>query len=220
MELPGLLSIKTTSAGNWDEGIRIHQNGVWATIMLCGNDNTGDSGTSPNSWSIHNNDGNFHIARNGSNTSSSAILSCVNNVWSVNGNSMIHSGNISSQSVIYANSAGSAPASDVYAWAKQSTKPSYALNEITGSSDIFKIVTYSYNSVSVASGSSATVTPSNTNIPSGYTAVAVYTVNSGGGRIYPRAHSADGTIVLVNESSKATVTPSMKVLCVKSTCVG
>ena len=120
----------------------------------------------------------------------------------------------------YASSAGSAPASDVYSWAKQSTKPSYALNEITGSSDIFKVVTYSYNSVSVANGSSATVTPSRTNIPSGYTPVAVYTVNSGGGRIYPRAHSADGTIVLVNESSTATVKPSMKVLCVKSNCVG
>lgn len=138
----------------------------------------------------------------------------------IRGQEVIHSGNIGDQSVNYANSAGSAPASDVYSWAKQSTKPSYALNEITGSSDIFKVVTYSYNSVSVASGSSATVTPSRTNIPSGYTAVAVYTVNSGGGRIYPRAHSADGTIVLVNESSAATVTPSMKVLCVKSICVG
>lgn len=138
----------------------------------------------------------------------------------IRGQEVIHRGNIGSQSVNYANTAGSAPASDVYSWAKQSTKPSYALNEITGSSDIFKVVTYSYNSVSVANGSSATVTPSSTNIPSGYTAVAVYTVNSGGGRIYPRAHSADGTIVLVNESSTATVTPSMKVLCVKSICVG
>lgn len=31
----------------------------------------------------------------------------------------------------YATTAGSAPASDVYSWAKQSTKPSYSFNEIT-----------------------------------------------------------------------------------------
>lgn len=45
---------------------------------------------------------------------------------------IIHSGNISSQSVSYATTAGSAPASDVYAWAKAATKPSYAFREITG----------------------------------------------------------------------------------------
>ena len=47
---------------------------------------------------------------------------------------VIHSGNIGSQSVNYANSAGSAPASDVYAWAKASTKPSYNLDEVTDGS--------------------------------------------------------------------------------------
>lgn len=36
-------------------------------------------------------------------------------------------------SATYATSAGSAPASDVYAWAKASTKPSYSFSEITGS---------------------------------------------------------------------------------------
>lgn len=45
---------------------------------------------------------------------------------------IIHSGNISSQSVSYAATAGSAPASDVYAWAKASTKPSYNYSEIGG----------------------------------------------------------------------------------------
>lgn len=44
---------------------------------------------------------------------------------------IIHEGNIGSQSVAYASSAGSAPASDVYAWAKASTKPVYSWNELT-----------------------------------------------------------------------------------------
>ena len=60
----------------------------------------------------------------------------------VNGNSVIHSGNIGSQSVNYANSAGSVawanvsgrptslPASDVYSWAKASSKPSYTKSEV------------------------------------------------------------------------------------------
>ena len=39
--------------------------------------------------------------------------------------------NIGSASVAYANTAGSAPASDVYSWAKAATKPSYAFSEIT-----------------------------------------------------------------------------------------
>ena len=43
---------------------------------------------------------------------------------------IIHSGNIGSQSVNYANTAGSAPASDVYAWAKASTKPTYTASEV------------------------------------------------------------------------------------------
>lgn len=43
---------------------------------------------------------------------------------------LIHSGNIASQSVNYASSAGSASASDVYAWAKAATKPSYTYSEV------------------------------------------------------------------------------------------
>ena len=59
------------------------------------------------------------------------------NDWWLKGNSdkewkiVIHSGNIGSQSVKYATTAGSAPASDVYSWAKQSTKPSYTGSEVT-----------------------------------------------------------------------------------------
>lgn len=65
--------------------------------------------------------------------------------------SIIHTGNIGSQNVNYANSAGSAnsvawgnvsgrpsslPASDVYAWAKASSKPSYSWGEITSKPNI------------------------------------------------------------------------------------
>ena len=62
-----------------------------------------------------------------------------NNTWQA-WRSFIHSGNIGSQSVNYATSAGSAnyatsagsaPASDVYSWAKQPTKLSYSFSELT-----------------------------------------------------------------------------------------
>lgn len=58
-------------------------------------------------------------------------------------NTVIHSGNWSSYIgtsssyvgyATYATSAGSAPASDVYAWAKASTKPSYTLDEVSDGS--------------------------------------------------------------------------------------
>ena len=91
--LTGCLRIKPTSDSNWSEGIRIYpaSNG-WTTLLLGGTDNTADTGTSANSWSLHSYGGNFYLARNGSSTSSSAILSCVNNVWAWNGTAQ---GNIS-----------------------------------------------------------------------------------------------------------------------------
>lgn len=52
--------------------------------------------------------------------------------WASSWVTFIHSGNIASQSVNYATTAGSAPASDVYAWAKAATKPSYNYSEIGG----------------------------------------------------------------------------------------
>ena len=76
----------TASTGSWSEGIRIKPYGSWSTVLLGGNDLTADSGTSANSWSIHNNNGTFCIARNGSNTSATAYLTCVSNKWSVSGN--------------------------------------------------------------------------------------------------------------------------------------
>lgn len=75
----GCLSIFPNS-GDYREGIRIHSVGSWSDITLCGNDNTGDSGTSANSWFIGNNNGNFYIARNGS-PGGTAYIGCVSNVW-------------------------------------------------------------------------------------------------------------------------------------------
>ena len=75
--------------------------------------------------------------------------------WKFNGtiyqenNAVIHAGNIGSQSVNYAMSAGSVawnnvsdrptsmPASDVYAWAKASSKPGYSWGEISGKPSTF-----------------------------------------------------------------------------------
>jgi len=82
--------------GSWNDGIRIHarsSDSNWAGLMLCGSDNTGDTGTSANSWFIGNNTGNFYITRNGS-SSGTAYLSCVSNVWSINGNAIYHTGNL------------------------------------------------------------------------------------------------------------------------------
>ena len=54
-------------------------------------------------------------------------------VWGTNGSdSYLRTYLTSALSVGYATSAGSAPASDVYSWAKASTKPSYSYSEISG----------------------------------------------------------------------------------------
>ena len=107
-------------ASNWNEGLRIVPAGNWSTIMLGGNDITETEGTSANSWSIHNNDGKFYISKNGSDYASTK-LSNTDGTWRVNDNTIIHSGNIGSQNVNYANSAGSA---NSVAWGNVSGRPS------------------------------------------------------------------------------------------------
>ena len=52
----GLLSIHPNSSNNYNEGIRIHPYGGWTTLMFCGSDNTGDTGTSTKSWELCAND--------------------------------------------------------------------------------------------------------------------------------------------------------------------
>lgn len=69
----GALQLRPNN-GSYREGLRIYPTGSWATIVLGGNDLSANSGTSANSWSIHNNNGNFFIARNGSSSSSTGYL--------------------------------------------------------------------------------------------------------------------------------------------------
>ena len=96
--------VKVTTSGIWItpsaaqsyfHGFRIKAINDWAGVMLCGNDNTAETGTTANSWWVGNNNGNFYITRNGSSSSSAAILKCVSNVWSWNGTA---TGNISGSS--------------------------------------------------------------------------------------------------------------------------
>lgn len=102
-------------------------NGSWTIGNLAGNENLVFS---------YDTDANFNAGKNSSNVT----------YLPVGGNSqeIITSATIGSQSVSHANSAGSVawnnvsgrpssmPASDVYAWAKASSKPSYSWSEISG----------------------------------------------------------------------------------------
>ena len=64
----GSLQVYPTG-GSYNDGIRIHtrsSDNNWAGLMLCGTDNTGDTGTSANSWFIANNAGTLYVSLNGS----------------------------------------------------------------------------------------------------------------------------------------------------------
>ena len=123
----GQLSIKPTG-GNYTDGIRIHarsSDNEWAAIVLCGAENTGDTGTSVNTWFVGAKSGNFYIARNGTGEAfgGTANFCCVSNVWYINGSAIATTSQIptnnnqltngagyitSSGSCAYATSAGSA----------------------------------------------------------------------------------------------------------------
>ena len=76
----GWLNLFPGSRSNYGEGIRLHSasNG-WTTLILCGTDLTGDSGTSTNSWSMHTYGGNFYLNKNNSSTAT------VNRLWARTG---------------------------------------------------------------------------------------------------------------------------------------
>lgn len=84
--LKGCLTIEPNQS-NFREGLRIKSHGNWATIALCGADNTAASGTSANTWSIGNAGGNVFITRNGSNNTDRVNFSSVDNYWRLRGNS-------------------------------------------------------------------------------------------------------------------------------------
>ena len=75
------------SNGSYREGLRIYPTGSWATIVLAGNDLTASSGTSANSWSIHNHNGNFYISKNGSD-GAAIRLQNVSNQWEFIGSTL------------------------------------------------------------------------------------------------------------------------------------
>lgn len=79
----GTLLINGTE-GSYTEGIRIKQSPEgWATILLGGNDLTADTGTSVNSWSIHNNNGSFYINKNSASGNTGNELCNVGGNWGV-----------------------------------------------------------------------------------------------------------------------------------------
>lgn len=125
-DLDGTLHVKPTT-GSYTEGMRVYPYEGWSTVMLNGTDNTGTSGTSPKSWGLFNNDGQFYITKNGANTSPTAIFSNTDGTWRANGHELITAGNIGSQNVNYANSAGSA---NFVAWGNVSGRPT-ALSSFT-----------------------------------------------------------------------------------------
>ncbi len=77
---------------NYSEGIRVHASPTnkVATIMLCSIDNTGDTGTSANTWGLFNVNGDMYFTRNGGNGYASSLstntsLSNVGGTWIFDG---------------------------------------------------------------------------------------------------------------------------------------
>ena len=86
--ISGSLEIFSTGS-QWNEGIRIHpsSNG-WSSVVLCESTNSSSSGTSANTWSMHNYKGTFGIYKNGSTTSASCYISNIDSNWIVKGNNV------------------------------------------------------------------------------------------------------------------------------------
>ena len=82
-------SIELRADGSsWNEGIRMHPatNG-WSGIVFCEASNSGSTGTSANTWSIHNHEGVFGMYKNGSNKSdTNAYLDNTSGAWGMGGN--------------------------------------------------------------------------------------------------------------------------------------
>ena len=82
--LNSTLNIFTGSLSSWNEGIRIHASSQdFSGVILCGNDNTGDSGTSARTWSIYNYNSNLYINKNASYLSTGNELCNVSGNWGI-----------------------------------------------------------------------------------------------------------------------------------------
>lgn len=101
--ISGALHLKQPNSGSYNENIRMHPSkSDWSSIVMCGSDNTGDSGTSAKTWGIFTNGGKFGISKNGNGVSAVGDASLVcgdNNVWKANGNELITSATIGTQTV-------------------------------------------------------------------------------------------------------------------------
>ena len=95
--LTSTLNILGGDRTSYSEGIRMHVSSLgWTAMVLCGSDNTDNTGTSEKTWGVYNHDGLFYISKNGS-TTETAQLSCVDdNIWRANGNILLHAGNYNS----------------------------------------------------------------------------------------------------------------------------
>lgn len=82
-DVNGSLEIKSTGS-SWNEGIRMHAAGNgWCGLIMCDSANTGSSGTSANTWGIHNYEGSLIINRNGSSAHTGYELVNKNGNWGV-----------------------------------------------------------------------------------------------------------------------------------------
>lgn len=101
--ISGALHLKQPNSGSYNENIRMHPSkSDWSSIVMCGSDNTGDSGTSAKTWGIFTNGGKFGISKNGngvSNVGDASLVCGDNNVWKANGNELITSATIGAQTV-------------------------------------------------------------------------------------------------------------------------
>ena len=99
----GALRIQA-NGNDFDEGIRIKPSNNWVTILLGGSDLTSNTGSSANSWSIHNNNGDFWINKNGSREHTGYELCNVGGNWGIGTISPAYkldvSGSINSNSTI------------------------------------------------------------------------------------------------------------------------
>ena len=88
--LTGTLSSIGRENGSFNENLRLHPSPQgWASVVLCGDDNTGDSGTSEKTWGLFGYGKTFSIARNGTKingASADAYLLCdENSNWEMSG---------------------------------------------------------------------------------------------------------------------------------------
>lgn len=69
--------------GNYCEGIRIKPYNNWSVIVLGGSDLTADSGVSPNTWGMYNNNGNLWINKSSSNGNTGNQLCNIGGNWGI-----------------------------------------------------------------------------------------------------------------------------------------